>query len=70
MVFDDRYFYCYSLRLMYFCKAFGLRYIDKGINEETKDTYFKYEKCERLDMIIRLWNIMKEFFALEGKAVV
>ena len=33
-------FYCYSKRMHYFIMSFGLRYIDCGVNKNTKTQYY------------------------------
>lgn len=53
------YFYCYSKRMSYFIRSFGISYISRGINTNTKISYYKFKKSERLDEIIRLYNEVK-----------
>lgn len=53
------HFYCYSKRMSYFIRSFGISYISRGINTNTQITYYKFEKSERLDKIIRLYNEVK-----------
>lgn len=53
------YFYCYSKRMSYFIRSFGISYANRGINSNTKITYYKFEKSERLDKIIHLYNEVK-----------
>lgn len=52
-------FYCYSNRLSYFIRSFGVKYIEIGINPKTKTRYYLFDKSERLDKIISLYNDVK-----------
>lgn len=51
-----KYFYCYSFRLKDFIKAFGIHYEARAINMNTGTPYFMFEKSEKLDAAIKLWN--------------
>lgn len=57
---EHPYFYCYSYRLAFFIKSQGVCYIDKGTNLNSKSKYYKFQKSERLDGIIRIWNQIKQ----------
>ena len=52
-------FYCYSNRLSFFIRSFGIKYIDVGINVKTKTRYYLFEKSKKLDDIISLYNEVK-----------
>lgn len=52
-------FFCYSKRLACFIMAFNVRYINIGINQKTNMKYYTFEKSERLDQIIELYNKVK-----------
>lgn len=52
-------FYCYSNRLSFFIRSFGIKYIDVGINAKTKTRYYLFEKSKKLDDIISLYNEVK-----------
>lgn len=52
-------YYCYSDRLFHFIKSFSINYISVGINKNTKNRYYVFEKSERLDKIIELYNKVK-----------
>lgn len=52
-------FYCYSNRLSYFIRSFGVKYIEVGVNMKTKTRYYLFEKSEKLDKIISLYNNVK-----------
>lgn len=56
---ENKYFYCYSIRLKDFLKSQGLTYITKGINTNSGKPYFMFEKSDFLDVIIRKWNEIK-----------
>lgn len=58
-------FFCYSKRLQYFLKAFGLDYINGGINKNNNRQYYVYNKTEKLNKLLNKWNDMKEFISLE-----
>lgn len=53
-------FYCYSYKLSLFIRSFGLRYISTDINVNTNQRYYTFEKSERLDKIIQLYNEVKQ----------
>lgn len=52
-------FYCYSMRLSHFIRSFGVSYISVGFNEKSKTKYYVFEKSEKLDDIINLYNEVK-----------
>ena len=52
-------FYCYSKRLFYFIKSIDVDYISFGINKNTNTKYYIFEKSEKLDKIIDLYNEIK-----------
>ena len=52
-------FYCYSRKLSYFIKSFGIDNIGYGINSNSKCKYEQFEKSERLDRIIQVYNEIK-----------
>ena len=55
----SQYFYCYSMRMSHFIRAFGVKYLDVGFNAKSKTKYYVFEKSERLDKIIELYNKVK-----------
>lgn len=55
----NNYFYCYSKRMSYFIRSFGISYLSRGVNSNTHMPYCKFEKSERLDEVIRLYNEVK-----------
>lgn len=52
-------FYCYSKRMRCFIMSLGLKYIGCGVNKNTNAKYYIFEKSERLDKIIDLYNSIK-----------
>lgn len=52
-------FYCYSARMSYFIRAFGLKYDDIGFNAKSGTKYHVFTKSEKLDKIISLYNSVK-----------
>lgn len=55
----NNYFYCYSTRMAHFIRAFDIRYINKGVHDVTKSKFYVFEKSERLDKVIELYNKVK-----------
>ena len=55
----NKYFYCYSNKLSYFIRTFGIKYLDIGINPNTNTKYYMFEKSDRLDKVIKLYNKIK-----------
>ena len=53
------YFYCYSRRMSHFIRAFNISYIDVGFNAKSKTKYYTFEKSEKLDKVIELYNRVK-----------
>lgn len=56
---NNKYFYCYSYKLMHFLKSYGLWYLSKGINNKSHSAYYLFEKSNDLDNAIILWNTIK-----------
>lgn len=52
-------FFCYSSRLSYFIRSFGVKYIEVGFNAKSGTKYHIFEKSGRLDKIISLYNSIK-----------
>lgn len=52
-------FYCYSPRLMFFIKSFRIPYVRFGVNKNTNQKYFVFEKSKRLDDVIELYKKVK-----------
>ena len=55
----SQYFYCYSSRMSYFIRAFKVKYKDIGFNAKSGTKYYVFEKSEKLDRIIELYNKVK-----------
>jgi len=56
---NNKYFYCYSYRLMCFLKSYGFSYINKGFNYSSESRYYLFYKSEDLDIAINIWNTIK-----------
>ena len=56
---NNELFYCYSKDLYHFIMSFRERYVSKGINKNTNTKYYSFNKSERLDKIIELYNRVK-----------
>ena len=52
-------FYCYSLNLYHFLRAFGERCKASRENSLTGNRYWIFSKSERLDKVINLYNEVK-----------
>lgn len=52
-------FYCYSKRMSLFLRAMKEEYITVGVNQKTNVKYWTFNKSERLDNLIALWNEIK-----------
>lgn len=52
-------FYCYSNRLSYFLMSLKFRYVFVGVNKNTNKKYWVFEKSEKLDDAISLYNSVK-----------
>ena len=52
-------FYCYSKKLSFFIRAFGIRCENVGLNKNTNTKYYTFIKSDRLDEIIDLYNSVK-----------
>lgn len=55
----SQFFYCYSMRMSHFIRAFNIKYIDVGFNAKSKTKYYIFEKSEKLDKVIELYNSVK-----------
>lgn len=55
----NNYFYCYSKRMSLFLRAMKEEYLTVGKNKNTNIKYWTYQKSERLDKLIELWNQIK-----------
>ena len=52
-------YYCYSTRLYHFLVSMKFRYMSTGINKNTNKKYWVYNKSEKLDSAIELYNSVK-----------
>ena len=59
---DNNSFYCYSKRLTYFIRSFNIKYLSVGINKNSNTKYYIFEKSDRLDAIIQLYNEIKHLY--------
>jgi hypothetical protein len=56
---DKKYFHCYSTNLYHFLLSFKEKSESPKINDNTGTKYYRFEKSERLDKIIELYNKVK-----------
>lgn len=56
---ENNYFYCYSFRLHCFILAFGEKCLISKLNSNSHNRYWVFEKSERLDRIIKMYNEVK-----------
>ncbi len=59
---DNNKFYCYSKRMYHFLSFLNFRYISIGTNGNTRQRYWVYDKSQKLDYAIELYNSMKHDF--------
>lgn len=52
-------FYCYSAKMSHFIRAFDIKYLEVGFNAKSGTRYHVFEKSERLDKVISLYNSVK-----------
>lgn len=62
MEIKSKYFYCYSTKLKSFLKAFGIDYITKGINPNSKTMYFMFDRSDKLNAVLSFWGTCKTNF--------
>lgn len=55
----SEYFYCYSIRMSHFIRAFDIKYVDVGFNAKSGTKYYVFNKSKKLDEIINLYNSVK-----------
>ncbi len=55
----SQYFYSYSIRLSHFIRAVDIKYINIGFNAKSGQKYYVFEKSEKLDRVIELYNKVK-----------
>lgn len=55
----SQFFYCYSMKMSHFIRAFGIKYISVGFNAKSGTKYYVFNKSEKLDKIIQLYNSIK-----------
>ena len=61
----ENIFYCYSNRLHNWLRSLGFKYISVGINKNTNKSYWTYEKSNKLDTAIDLYNQLKHAFEMD-----
>ena len=55
----NNYFYCYSKRMSLFLRSMKEEYLTTDKNKNTNVKYWTFQKSERLDKLIELWNKIK-----------
>ena len=55
-------FYCYSYRMHLFLKSMRFRYVSVGVNKNSGQRYWVYEKSPKLDNAIGTYNSLKHSF--------
>lgn len=55
-------FYCYSKRMYHFLSFLGFRYSSIGVNKNTNQRYWVYDKSQKLDYAIETYNSLKYQF--------
>ena len=56
---SNKYFYCYSKRMYFFIRSFNISYKSKALNKNSNTYFYLFEKSEKLDKIIALYNQVK-----------
>lgn len=56
---ENKYFYCYSIKMKDFIKSQGIDYITKALNPKSQKPYFMFNKSKELDLAIEKWNKIK-----------
>lgn len=56
---ENNKFFCYSKRMAHFIRSFDIQYINVGINRRTNIKYYVFEKSDKLDRVIELYNKVK-----------
>lgn len=56
---ENNLFYCYSNRLALFLRSFRFRYINSSVNKNSNTKYWVFEKSDKLDEAIQLYNEVK-----------
>lgn len=59
---ENNYFYCYSNKLHYFLISMSFIYVTSGVNGNTNKQYWTYDKSNKLDDAIELYNSIKYKF--------
>lgn len=57
---EKNYFKCRNFRLNCFIRAFGERCVDTTINEKNNKRIWLFERSDRLDKILTLWDKIKD----------
>ena len=60
---ENNCYYCYSTRLYHFLVSMKFRYMSVGINKNTNKKYWTFDKSEKLDSAIELYNSIKHKFS-------
>lgn len=60
--FGGDYFYCYSRRCALFIRSMGIPYIEIGAHPITGSIYSKFNKSDKLNEILKLWDSIKYKF--------
>ena len=57
---ENKFFYCYSIKMKDFLKSQGFVYITKALNPNSQKPYFMFNKSMELDEAIKMWNSIKK----------
>jgi hypothetical protein len=57
---ENKFFYCYSVKMKDFLKSQGFVYITKALNPNSQRPYFMFNKSIELDEAIQKWNSIKK----------
>lgn len=56
-------YFCYSTRLYHFLVSMKFRYMSVRVNKNTNKKYWTFQKSEKLDSAIELYNSFKHRYS-------
>lgn len=58
-------FYCYSPNLKKFLSEKGMKFLHRGLNENTQKYFYVYERNEQLNILLTEWSQNNEVIVNE-----
>lgn len=59
-VYNNNFFFCYSINLLRYLRNNGIENIAKGINPRTSKTYWMFQRSSLLDSYLNQWKLVKQ----------